>query len=547
METIIITGHRNPDIDSLCSAYAYSILKRKLDPSRNYVPISAGAISALAHEVFQKAGVEPPHQLLSLKPTIREIMRPPEFMLKTSDSVLEAIKIIKDENISMIPVLDSFGNYAGAVSVNEISSYVLSQLGLDRPVYSFSVDNFHRVISGRLLKRGEPVEFSAPIMTGAMPHRVFEERLKKLSQKPVLIVGNRPKILQTAVEEQLPAIVITGLSNNEQLEVDYSNYRGSIFLSESDTAESIRLLRLSTLVERIMDKSVPRLTTELSVEEGKRKLMQSHYRGFPVFDDGKFAGIVTRRCFIDPPKKKIILVDHNEVEQSVDGAVDAEIIEIVDHHRLATSKTLKPITLLARPVGSTCTLVCQQYRYFRQEISPEVALLLLSGIISDTVFLKSPTTTQEDREALEETARIAGVDPHTHADFMFAQIEAIRHRDPAEVILSDFKVYEQNGMVIGIGQVELVSLDDIPSLLSAFRTALSNIAKVRKLTWALLLVTDVMRQESLLITSGNAALESHLLYEHKDDSCYFLPGVLSRKKQLLPELFRVLDEVKKSS
>lgn len=541
METILITGHKNPDIDSMCSAYAYADLKRKLDPSRNYVPILPGALSPLGREVCRAAGVEPPLQVATMHQTISEIMRPPEFILSTNDSILDAIKLIKDENISMIPVLDTNGVYTGSVSINEISSYVLSQLGPERPVYSFSVDNFHKVIPGTLLVQGEPLEFDAPIMTGAMPHRVFEERLKKLTQKPVLVVGNRPKILELAVLEQIPAIVVTGLSKDEPLDVDYSSFKGSIFLSEMDTAESIRLLRLSTYVERIMDKTVPRLDSKLSIDDGKRKLVQSHYRGFPVFENGRFAGIVTRRCFIDPPKKKLILVDHNEVEQSVEGAIDAEIVEIVDHHRLAASKTQKPITLYARPVGSTCTLIYQQYQYYKQEIPKHVALLLLSGIISDTVFLRSPTTTADDHIALGDVSKIAGVDPKKHADFMFAQIEAIRHRDPSDVVLSDFKVYEQNRIKIGIGQVELVTLEDIPAMLESFRTALSHIATERKLAWTLLLVTDVMRQESLLITSGNSVYESHFVYEQKDNSCYFLPGVLSRKKQLLPELFRVLD------
>jgi manganese-dependent inorganic pyrophosphatase len=541
LETILISGHKNPDIDSMCSAYAYADLKRKLDPARNYVPILPGALSTLGREVFRAAGVEPPLLVATMHQTISEIMRPPEFILSTNDSILDAIKLIKDENISMVPVLDTNGVYAGSVSVNEISSYILSQLGPERPVYSFSVDNFHKVIPGKLLMQGEPLEFNASIMTGAMPHRVFEERLKKLTQKPVLVVGNRPKILELAVQEQIPAIVVTGLSKDEPLDVDYSSFKGSIFLSETDTAESIRLLRLSTYVERIMDKTVPRLDSKLSIDEGKRKLVQSHYRGFPVFDNGRFAGIVTRRCFIDPPKKKLILVDHNEVEQSVEGAIDAEIVEIVDHHRLAASKTQKPITLYARPVGSTCTLIYQQYQYYKQEIPKHVALLLLSGIIADTVFLRSPTTTADDHLALGDVSKIAGVDPQKHADFMFAQIEAIRHRDPSEVVLSDFKVYEQNNVKIGIGQVELVTLEDIPAMLGSFRTALSNIAKERKLAWSLLLVTDVMRQESLLITSGNSLFESHFVYEQKGNSCYFLPGVLSRKKQLLPELFRVLD------
>lgn len=541
METILISGHKNPDIDSMCSAYAYAALKRKLDPTRNYVPILPGALSTLGREVFRAAGVEPPQQVVSIYPTISEIMRPPEFLLSTKDSILDAIKLIKNENISMVPVFDTSGMYAGAVSVNEISSYVLSQLGPERPVYSFSVDNFHKVIPGKLLKQGELMEFNAPITTGAMPNRVFEERIKKLTQKPILVVGNRPRILELAVQVQLPAIVVTGLSKDEPLDVDYSTFKGSIFLSETDTAESIRLLRLSTYVERIMDKTVPKLDSKLSIDEGKKKLVQSHFRGFPVFDNGRFAGIVTRRCFIDPPKKKLILVDHNEVDQSVEGAIDADIVEIVDHHRLAVSKTQKPITLYARPVGSTCTLVYQQYRYYKQEISKEVALLMLSGIISDTVFLRSPTTTTDDHEALQEVSAIAGVNPQSHADFMFAQIKAIRHRDPSEVVLSDFKVYEQNNIKIGIGQVELVTLDDVPAMLESFRTALLQIAAERKLAWTLLLLTDVMRQESLLITNGNNSFEAHLVYEKKDDSCYFLPGVLSRKKQLLPELFRVLE------
>ena len=252
--------------------------------------------------------------------------------------------------------------------------------------------------------------FDAYIMTGAMEFDVYCSRLNSLlPDLPVLVVGNRRKHLEYAVENQFPAIIITGLGNDEPIEVDLGTYRGIVYKSYEDTAETIRLLRMSLPVRRLLASAPPRVEIDDLFEDAKRMLMESDYRGLPVFDGERFVGFVTRRCFLERPRRRVVMVDHNELKQSVEGLDEADIVEIIDHHRLDAEKTQRPIFIASEPVGSTCTIIYHQYLRWRAPLDPQTAFMLLSGIISDTVIMKSPTTTQEDIIAVEALCEIAKI------------------------------------------------------------------------------------------------------------------------------------------
>lgn len=540
MNRIYVAGHKNPDMDCTCAAYCYAAYKRIVDPANEYIPIRTGPLSAQIRDVFQLAEVAIPRHLESIAPTVGMVARPSPVALAPDDPVLEAFRAVETETISALPVFAVGGELVGVVGVNEITRYAIAQNQLSRPVYTFFVDNFDRVLPGRLVQAGGRDRFKAPVMTGSMPDEQAISYTLGIEPQPLLVVGNRPAIITAAVKADLPAIVITGVSDLSELEADLRGYRGAVFLSSTDTAETIRLLRLSSPVSTIMDTDVPRLSADTLFDRAKGDLINSRFRGLPIFDGDEFVGMVSRRSFIERPRNKLIMVDHNELSQAIDGAEEAEILEIVDHHRLSPPSTLHPIAVTTRVVGSTCTLVYEEFANNGLALDRSVAILLLSGIVSDTVNLHSPTTTDADRRALYRLESVTGISATEHATNLFAQLRALESREPREIILSDFKRYRHAGVEFGIGQVEVTTLGDSEGYRPRILEALGSVAREQNLTWALLMVTDVIKRNSMLLSSSYPDGEAELPFSHRDEHTFDLPGVLSRKKQLLPEVMRVL-------
>jgi manganese-dependent inorganic pyrophosphatase len=279
-------------------------------------------------------------------------------------------------------------------------------------------------------------------------------------------------------------------------------------------------------------------------DEAKKTLLGSDLRGLPVLKEGAFAGVVTRRSFIEKPRRKIIMIDHNESAQSIPGAHDADIREIIDHHRLAAEKTNAPIYVFSKPLGSSCTLVYLHYRMHGIAIEPPYAVLMLSGLLSDTLILKSPTTTDEDRAAAKDLATIAGLDILTYGREIQSKMTTLENLDPYKTASGDFKIYQDLGISTGIAQVETVSLDGLDEVMPAFQVALGRVKKEHNLDWGLLLVTDVLTEDSVLLMTPFEKAEDHLAFQKIGEGLYNLPGVVSRKKQLLPEILRVMELAK---
>ncbi len=543
MNTIYVAGHRNPDMDCTCAAHCYAALKSRLDPANTYVPIRSGPLSSQIRDVFGLAGVPLPAHYDTIAPWVGLVSRSAEVVLRPEDPVLKAFQAMESETISVLPVISRHEGFLGLIGVNEIIQFTIAKNRGERPQYEFSVKSLERVLPGRLLRSGEQDTFRAPIMAGAMPTETAVTYLSKLAEPPLLVSGYRPEILRFAIERGFPALVITGIGDERELQLELSQFRGMVYLAETDTVETVRLLQLSSPVRTIMDPEVPRIEHTTSFDKAKSILVNSSYRGLPVFAGDEFIGIVSRRSFIERPRPKLVMVDHNEVSQSVPGAEQAQILEIVDHHRLAPPSTAEPIAVTTRVVGSSCTLVYEEYAAYGFEIERENAILLLSGIISDTVNLQSPTTTDVDRRAIRRLETITGMSAAEHADWLFSHIAAMENRDAKEIVLADYKQYEHAGFAVGIGQVEVTTLTDSDGYRARLLEALRAVVHEKRLAWAMIMVTDVIQRNSLLLTSGFAEAEKTLAFEQLEDRTFDLPGILSRKKQLLPEVMRVLDEL----
>lgn len=536
---IYITGHRNPDMDSVCSAWAYSILKNKLDDGNIYKPIMLGAANSNTKQFFASNSLDLPDFMHDAKPRVGEVKKSPTYSMTSSDPIYLLMDLYSRMRPTVVPVIDN-GEYRCLLSSDDINNFFLreSRHG-ERMSYTLSEENIGRVIKGTFLKHGSGKDVKAPYMVGAMEYGVFLSRLDKCQTKPVLIIGDRRKHLEAAISRSLPGIVLTGIERLDEFDFDFSSFSGFVYVSAMDTAETLRLMRLSTPLSDIMQSEDVKLDSDMLFDDAKKTLQESEYRGLSVYTDGKWSGFVTRRCFLDKPRKRFILVDHNEIEQSVPGIEDGEIVEILDHHRLAAPRMRTPIYICSEPLGSTCTIVYEQFRKWGVDIDAMTAKVLLAGLVSDTVMLKSPTTTDYDRHVAEKLSVIAGVDISRFSEELFSNDISLAEKDAESIIRSDMKTYKEGKTSFAIGQVEVTNIQEADGIKNKYIEALEAVRARGGLDWCMLLITDVIRGSSVLLTTDYPLVQK-LAYEKISDGMLSLPGVLSRKKQLLPEILRVI-------
>ena len=432
MEKVYIIGHRNPDFDSVCSAYAYAGLKSRIDPVNKYIPVRCGHLPDSMKKVFLNLGITPPVYMRDIYPKVRDIYLTSGVRIDADAPLTSVAVSYKATNPSVIPVFEG-NKFYGLLSVDDITGWAMEEL----------------------MKKGGFSEI--------------------------------PKVRDIMRAEEEP--------------VDVSDL----------------------------------------FEEAKRKLSSSKKRGLAVMENGVFAGFVTRRCFLKAPKNNVILVDHNEAKQSIPGIETANIVEIIDHHRLDAIKTELPIFIDAEPLGSTCTIVYRKYVMEGLIPDQDVAKMLLTGIVSDTLILRSPTTTSVDIESANELAKLIGVELHEFGLNMFSCMEGLKNRAPREAVESDFKIYREKNLKIGIGQCECTTLEDMEDYRNEYLEALEDVRKRQGLDWAVLMITDVLKENSVLFTTDFKA-GSHLPYSLISENVFDMPGVMSRKKQLLPEILHAVLE-----
>ncbi|MCB4205509.1 putative manganese-dependent inorganic diphosphatase [Deferribacterales bacterium Es71-Z0220] len=544
MGEIFVVGHKNPDTDSICSAYAYANLKNKVDSKHRYIAARCGSLNDQTKFVFSNIDDEPPVFIRDIFPKVKDVMTKEVIFSTPDEPIYNAVKNLESLGVRLTPIVDG-QLYKGVVSILEISRFFLPNNIENKPEYLVRPENFKNVIPGDFIQIGEREEFLTHFLVGGMPFDTFLKRFKNLhADKTVLIVGKRRDFIEYAIKNNIAGVVITGINNAEEFDFDITDYKGFVYVSYLDTAETLRRIVFSVPIKFIMTDKIPITEPNFYIEDARKIMISENHRGLPVVENGKLVGIITRSDLLKDKKHKIILMDHNELSQSVDGVEMAEIVEIVDHHRLGTVRTKSPVTFFAKPVGSTCTLVFQQYRLNNVEIDEKNSLALLSGILSDTVVLKSPTMTNEDVEAVEFLSAKLGVDYREYGKKMFEASSKLKGRSPESIVATDFKIFEEQGYRIGIGQVETVNLIELNDIKQILLDEVKKIASVKNLNWASLLVTDIIEEKSVLLTSGFQPLENLLIYNKLGENIYDLPGVLSRKKQLLPEVLRVLELLK---
>lgn len=545
METkTYVIGHKNPDTDSIAAAIAYAELRRRCGES-GVVAAAAGEPNPQTSFILGRLSIEPPPVLHDARPRVRDVLSRQPVTVGSETPLMRALDLLHKNNIRVLPVVDDGGCPSGLVSLLRLSEgYLFAGKERARQITT-SLDALASCLDGRFLAGEASKERETlKLFIGAMLEESFSARIDGHPPENLLIVtGDRRTIQQAAIERGVRLLVVTGGHTVADDLLEKAGQNGVAVLSTPhDTATAAWLARLSIPVGLFIEESFERIGTAEPLEHLRLKLLHGKEPAvLAVEEDGRLAGVATKSTLLAPVPYSLVLVDHNELSQAVPGAESLEILEIIDHHKLGNIHTSQPISFVTAPVGSTCTLVAHRWRERGMEPDQRTAALLLAGILSDTVILKSPTTTARDRETAGFLAKLAELDVDEFGKEIFSAAGGFSaYDDPEKAVTSDFKHFSAGGVGFGIGQVEVFGFDEFHELKETLRTALAAVRRRENLALAGLMVTDIRSETTLFLADGMGELVHVMDYPQVEPHIYEMRGVMSRKKQMVPHLMSVL-------
>ncbi|MDR0534555.1 MAG: putative manganese-dependent inorganic diphosphatase [Verrucomicrobiales bacterium] len=550
MPTYVI-GHKNPDTDAICSAIGYAeFLKNTYHPDA--VAACCGEPNARTLFALNEAKVEAPRLLLDVRPTAEYICHRHVISANESESLLQVFDRMREQGLRSMPVLNGNREMVGLLSFQKALGLLLpgNRTGDEARAVTTTLEHIRQVLGGHFLNAVNIDSEETLLMSvAAMSARSFEERLHDYPPEQLLIVvGNRPTAQKPAINYGARCIVVTG-----SYELDASllalarEKKVTVISSPLDTASTTLLIKCAQQVSHVINRDCVRFSEHALVDEIREAVQAIHQDLFPVIsDEGKLVGVFSKSDLVNPPRTKLILVDHNEFSQAVTGVEEAEILEVIDHHRLGGDLvTREPIRFTNDTVGSTSTLVARAFRQHNLQPEPGTALCLAAGIISDTLNLSSPTSTVVDRDILQWLGQLAKVSINQFAEKMFSVGSPLQTLSSADALNADCKEYMENGWKIAVSQVEELDFIHFESRKADLKKSLNELVAQEKLDFACLLVTDINTHNSLLLAVGNNQLLEAIDYPGLEPNLFELRGVVSRKKQLLPALIRILTHVTK--
>ena len=544
--SVFVFGHRNPDTDAICSAIAYAdLLQRTTRPDA--VAVCCGAPNPRTAFVLDRAGLPPPRIVMDVRPQIEDVCRRDTVTAALGDSFHDAYQRMREGQLRALPVVDAERRVVGVISVLDLMNLFFRDATDARRARTVetSLHTMCNVLGGSFQHVIDPSRRDELlVMVGAMSSEGFTERMEAYPNTQLVVVcGDRPTIQLPAIEHGVRALVVTGGYRLSKGLVELAHARGvSVILSPFDTVNTTLRLKSSQFIDPVVESDVLTLPAKATVAEVRGSVERSSQPVFPVVgDDGRLVGMAFKTDVLNPPRPQLVLVDHNELGQAVAGADEAEIVEVLDHHRLGGGLTsTQPIRFVNEPVGSTCTLVARQFRAAGIDPGRGIALCMASGIISDTLHLRSPTTTDVDRDVLAWLGTQCGIDLAEHAREFFAVGSALRSKAPGEVIREDCKEFTEHGVRFSISQIEETGFDLFWERKEDLRAALEDYSVRQRLDFSALLVTDVVSNGSVLLLSREPDGWEEINYPRLDRGLYELEHVVSRKKQLLPLVARLL-------
>jgi len=548
-----VIGHKNPDADSICSAVAYAAFKNLCGQS-GYVAARCGNSNARIDAILARFHTPLPLYLADVHPRVSDVMVRDVHSLPDTATCAEALEFVDRHAHRMVPVLGADEKLLGTVTTAQLAHAFLPQIAEPKRMRLVHTD----LASIARTLRAETVHL------GAQPHSVEELFVRiaamdiasfwRLSlaegipaERAIIVVGDRSDIQQKSIELGVRLLVITGGKRVHPSIADAARERGvTLFISPYDTATTAWLIRTASRLAPLIDRAFATFPADARLADVRRKIGSSNIPAYMVLgDNNRLAGILTKSDVLKPVPTRLVLVDHNELTQAVPGADEVTIAEIIDHHRLGPVATPQPIFFLNDPVGSTCTIVADLFHRYGLQPTPDLAGLMMSGLISDTLLLQSPTSTPKDADILAWLETHADIKAKALAELIFSSGSVILANPPAKIVRSDFKIYDEEGTTFSVSQVEELGFDNFWAHAKEISAALGELRDTEKLAFAALLVTDINTQNSLLLVKGEAEFIRKISYAHvEQDEIFDLPGVVSRKKQLIPYLTSLLREMR---
>ena len=548
MSEILVIGHRNPDTDAICSAIGYAEFKRRTG-TPNAVAARCGDTNERIDFVLRTFGVPPPKFVADVSPKVRDVMQSHVIGVPPRTSVVEALAVMDEKNIRVLPILDDERRCRGLMSVFKASKFFFpspNRMYDSRRIVA-SVRSLARVLEAKMICAFEPdKEEDLVLMVGAMKAASFAERLRTYApEKLVVVVGDREDIQRLAIEDRVRIVVVTGgLDASHEIKELARRNEVTLLLTSNDSATTSMLCRAAISVEHLLREDFLTFGADESLSSVTRVAAESQFQAFPVVDEEqRVVGILSKSDFLKKVDRQLILVDHNELTQAVQGAEQVEILEVIDHHRIGSFSTSQPILFRNEPVGSTSTIVADCFFRNGLEIPKPIAGLLLAGLVSDTLNLTSPTTTARDEQILQRLEACAGVNATEFTEKLFSSGSVLVSRPVPQAITTDCKEYAESGHSFSVAQIEELGFDNFYKRQAEVQGALDAYRASKNYLFSALLVTDVVLQTSLLLVAGPAKFIETIPYPELSPGIFQLAGVVSRKKQLLPFLTSHLGRV----
>ncbi len=531
MSEIYVTGHRNPDTDSIVAAIAYANLRNALG-DRDYRAARIGAINDETQKLLDRFGFEPPLLVKSMRTQVRDLDfdHPPVFGASVTLDL--AWQAMREGKIAAVPVTDEEGALYGMLSAGDIATYDIETIQDDR-IEDLPLFNLLSVLEGTLVNEFSTTVSSISGKLGiALPQDIDETIL--CNPDRILICGSQPELIAHAIEKGVKCVIICRSDIRPEWQ---SSPGGTVIISSPFSPRRVsRLIYQAIPVSRVCQKEeLVAFHLDDFVDDVQETMLKSRYRSYPVLDENdRVVGTLSRFHLLRPRRKRVVLVDHNEASQSVPGLEQVEILEIIDHHRLADIQTKQPIRVRNEPVGSTNTILTAMYQEHGLVPSPKMAGLMAGAILSDTVLFKSPTCTKRDIAMAERLSRIAGLSLEEIGRSLFSSVS--RDKSAEELFRTDYKQFHISGQNIAVSQI---TCDDSAVLLERkeeFLSVMRSMKKAGAFDMVLLMITDVLKEGTWLLFVGSDEVIGQAFGAEPEDSQLFLPGVMSRKKQVIPML-----------
>ena len=540
-----VVGHKNPDTDSICAAISYTYLKNQTE-DKQFVAKRAGELNQETRYVISCFGVKEPELVTFAGAQLKDISIRRTAGVSSQISLKRAWELMKQLDVVTLPVTNRFGKIEGIIVTKDIATSYMDVL--DNRALSQSRTQYRTIaetLGGEVYCGNEHAHFVRGKVVMATSNPDYMAGIIK--EDDLVILGDRQEAQIQAIRSGASCIIIGGgIEVDEEVSQLAKKHDCVIITTPYDTFLVARLIHQSMPIKQYMTKQ--RLITfqiDDYVDDVKEEMGKVRHRDFPVLNEnGNYVGMVSRRNLMNMQKKQVILVDHNEKSQAVDGIGEAEILEIIDHHRLGSFETASPVYFRNQPLGCTSTIVYQMYQEKQVEIPEQIAGLLVSAIISDTLMFRSPTCTPFDKAAAEDLAKIAGIEIEEHAKNMFRAGSDFQNKTTEEIFYQDFKVFHTNVCDFGVAQISAMSREELDKLGEQLQPFLKKVLEEKKLSMVYVMLTDILEESSKVIFAGGEAgrLLAHAFKKQEDGSGILLPGIVSRKKQMIPRLMETLAE-----